>query len=784
MSFLANLNLQKRISLLVLTGLVTGLSLFSWLGIKSVNESVDRTLEERLTIARVMATHLDHTLIYILEQLEHISSGSALPPAAQFAIAASSVRETLDRSGIFAQNILLIGRDGRVLQAEPEDARIVGADMSIYPEVLQVLQGGASTMSGLASGSPLTTPAILATVPILDKEGNIIGALVGSIDIEKSNNDALRPTIVVGKTGYTEVVDGNGIVLARTSPGLPSRAFEMSDHPGRFADLIRQRQATVGTCHRCHEAGDALQRRRDVLAFAPLFTTSWGVAIRQSEEEALAPARQLQQGLLLLGAIVLVSTFLLVWIVLQGVVRPVRALTSAAKRVAAGDFKAAIPVRRRDEIGELSAAFHTMTQELARSRDELLLRNEELSVLSSIAATVSQSLDLEEVLGNAMSKALEITKSTTGCVLLRSGDSNNLEMRSYSGPSSVFRCALSVSPAPDCACYHVLHHKHTLMINDISQCARLGDDVVNQEGVGRFVSIPLRSKNRTLGVMNIACSDELNFTEHDFKILDSIGYHVGLAIENSILYEEAKQREELRGQLLTSVINAQEEERKRIARELHDDYGQTMTGLMMSIESLEDTVMAENPSLKERLENAKSLVTRALKDIRRLTLGLRPSTLDYLGLVATVRSYAQTHLQEALGIKVDFATRGLNKRLAPAVETALFRIMQEAIHNITKYAEARQVRIRLEARDDKITAIVEDDGKGFDVDAVFKSRRAGRQSLGLLGIQERAALLGGTFNINSQVGRGTRLTVEIPVTGSLGEYDRTDRDKVEGRAEN
>ncbi len=116
-------------------------------------------------------------------------------------------------------------------------------------------------------------------------------------------------------------------------------------------------------------------------------------------------------------------------------------------------------------------------------------------------------------------------------------------------------------------------------------------------------------------------------------------------------------------------------------------------------------------------------------------------------------------------MQVEFKSRGLNKRLTPAVETTLFRIIQEAINNIAKHAEAHHVRIQLEVKSGKITANIEDDGKGFDVDAFFKSRN-GVQSLGLLGIQERTKLLDGSFTLKSQVGQGTHLTVEIPLASS------------------
>jgi signal transduction histidine kinase len=274
----------------------------------------------------------------------------------------------------------------------------------------------------------------------------------------------------------------------------------------------------------------------------------------------------------------------------------------------------------------------------------LTSRNQELSALNSIATTVNQSLDLNDILENALQRVLEVTRAASGVVFLRDGDNDRLVMMKCLGSSSIFHCGKYGSRA-DCTCHEVLGSGQTLMVNDISQCPALG-----KENIERFVSVPLKSKERTLGIMNIACPGERIFTESDFKLLNSIGYHVGLAIENSFLYQETKEKEQIRGQLLSQVITAQEEERKRIARELHDEYGQTMTGLVMSIESLELITPSTETVVKEKLKNAKSLVSRALNDVRKLTLDLRPSTLDKLGLVSTARSYAQSHLERALAL--------------------------------------------------------------------------------------------------------------------------------------
>ncbi len=180
------------------------------------------------------------------------------------------------KSGISAQNIIFVNRDGKVYYIEPEESRIVGTDMSVYPEVKEALKAGRPTISGLVSTPLVAIPVVLISTPIFDAGGETIGVLMSSIDVEQSSIGVFSQSITLGRTGYTEIVDGNGIVLARTKPGSPPEIFERSDHPGRFAELISQGKATVGTCHRCHETKTDVQRRRDVLAFAPLTKTSWG----------------------------------------------------------------------------------------------------------------------------------------------------------------------------------------------------------------------------------------------------------------------------------------------------------------------------------------------------------------------------------------------------------------------------------------------------------------------------------------------------------------------------
>jgi len=241
----------------------------------------------------------------------------------------------------------------------------------------------------------------------------------------------------------------------------------------------------------------------------------------------------------------------------------------------------------------------------------------------------------------------------------------------------------------------------------------------------------------------------------------AIGHQIGVAVENARLYEELQRKEALRGQLLEKVITAQEEERKRVARELHDQYAQPLTALSMSIEAAERALPPEAGPVREQLEAIKALTARTLDQTYNLILDLRPTALDDLGLVPAIRWYAERHLQ-ARGIRVELEAASVQDRLPAQVETTLFRVMQEALLNVVKHANARRVCIHLAVQDGWLTALVEDDGRGFDLAAVWHSEDQAR-GLGLLGMQERVALLGGELTIHSQPGQGTRVSIKIPL---------------------
>jgi two-component system sensor histidine kinase UhpB len=209
----------------------------------------------------------------------------------------------------------------------------------------------------------------------------------------------------------------------------------------------------------------------------------------------------------------------------------------------------------------------------------------------------------------------------------------------------------------------------------------------------------------------------------------------------------------------SQIINAQEQERQRIARELHDETSQVLTSLLISLAVLEKSI--ETQEARERIADTRALAHSTLRAIRNLSIDLRPSALDDLGLLPALRWYVKEY-QKKCSLEVEFHASGFKERLPAEMETALYRIVQECLTNTAKHANARRVTILLKENTNMVYARIVDDGHGFDYEALLKTPIQER-GLGLAGMYERAVLLDGTLNIHSVPGQGTTIEVSIPL---------------------
>jgi signal transduction histidine kinase/PAS domain-containing protein len=387
----------------------------------------------------------------------------------------------------------------------------------------------------------------------------------------------------------------------------------------------------------------------------------------------------------------------------------------------------------------------TESKELER---RILEANRHLLAMNAIATTASQSLSLDVILNGVLDKVLELMDAEAGGILLiddKSSDNSYYISRGLPEQSAPAIVSLELAK-------RVAEQGKALVTDDAGN--------VSADNLKSFISVPLKSKERVVGVLSTGSSTLRVFSEQEIQLLTSLGHQLGIAVENAQLYQELQSKEQMREQLLRRIISAQEDERQRVARELHDVTSQALATLGVGLEVIA-TPQSDAKERETQMDGIKSLLSATSRDVHRLISDLRPSLLDDLGLSAAIRSYAHNSL-DAAGVQVHVEAAGQEKRLPPEVEIALFRIVQEAIANIARHARAESAYISLEFKEKGIAVEIEDDGIGFDHSHGF-APGAGGKGVGLLGMRERAELLGGTIEIDTRTGSGTRVSVEIPV---------------------
>ncbi|MDY6970812.1 MAG: PAS domain S-box protein [Thermodesulfobacteriota bacterium] len=278
-------------------------------------------------------------------------------------------------------------------------------------------------------------------------------------------------------------------------------------------------------------------------------------------------------------------------------------------------------------------------------------------------------------------------------------------------------------------------------------------------GLQQCILAPLNVSREFYGLLVVT---GYGLTGSDVPAVSAFANQTAIAIDNARLIDTVtKHRRDLQ-RLSAQIIDGQEAERKRISQELHDELGQTLTAIKINLAAIEKKLpRRHSPVIKERLAEANLLAEQTLEQVRELSLDLRPTMLDDLGLEPTLRWHVNRYARR-LNVRAVFEAVGLEERLSAEIETVLYRTVQEALTNVARHARANTVRICLERKNSRVTALIEDNGRGFDVQDVENSG-VSEHGAGLLGIRERIAFLGGSFGIRSRPHQGTKLSVEIPL---------------------
>lgn len=285
------------------------------------------------------------------------------------------------------------------------------------------------------------------------------------------------------------------------------------------------------------------------------------------------------------------------------------------------------------------------------------------------------------------------------------------------------------------------------------------------------MAMPIITRDIVIGSL-VFCTlyDKRPFSLRDVALVRAIADQLSIAIENATLYEEVQQSGKLRGELLHRIVSAQEAERKRIARELHDGTGQTLTALGLGLAAAAERIESDPAAVRKQLGDMKHMNAQVLQEVHEVISDLRPSVLDNLGLIPALRSHINT-FETRSGIQTQLTVQGKGVRLAPEVETTIFRIVQESLTNVVRHSAADSVQVQLQFGQSGVELSIRDDGRGFDV-AQALAGEDGRAAWGLLGIQERASLIGGTAALDSAPGQGTTVRVSIPHPHEESDHDQ------------
>jgi two-component system, NarL family, sensor kinase len=268
-----------------------------------------------------------------------------------------------------------------------------------------------------------------------------------------------------------------------------------------------------------------------------------------------------------------------------------------------------------------------------------------------------------------------------------------------------------------------------------------------------MVSVPMLVRGRVVGVLNVHSRAARNYDDDDLVLLTQVANLMARAIENARLYRRLAEREEMLESFASRTVEAQELERRRLAGEIHDGISQRLVSLWYHLLAAEDAV-GDADVVRRELGVAKELATAALEETRGAITGLRPFVLDDLGLGPGLESLGRTLAGVEVEVDVDPV------ELPSHVEVALYRIAQEALQNVVKHAGATTVLVRLSSGDDGVRLVVSDDGMGFDEDMIADAQQ--RHSCGLVGIRERAELIGASLRLASRPGTGTTVEVTVP----------------------
>ncbi len=379
-----------------------------------------------------------------------------------------------------------------------------------------------------------------------------------------------------------------------------------------------------------------------------------------------------------------------------------------------------------------------------------------LRTLQKISQTLASELNLEKLLREIIHSAVEILHAHTGSLLIWDPNDDTLVFAVTEGGEGGKLENRRISTRDGIAGW-IFTYRQPVIVDDVSEDGRFfrAIDESLDHHTTSLIGAPLMTKGEMIGVIEVLNKKSREkFSEHDLEMLSALANHAAIAIKNARLYHALREERD-------RILAIEEEVRKKLARDLHDGPAQTLAAILMSIDFIRQALKKDPAQVEAELEGLEQSAQKTLKQVRNMLFELRPVMLEAEGLEAALRAYTG-RLREADDMTIHLSVKGLEKRVPPKVEEVSFAIIQEALGNVKKHAQARNVWLTINRGEEEFKVVIKDDGIGFDMQKIGKNY-ATKGSLGLLNIRERSEMLGGQVSIRSRLGKGTSVTLVVPL---------------------
>lgn len=391
----------------------------------------------------------------------------------------------------------------------------------------------------------------------------------------------------------------------------------------------------------------------------------------------------------------------------------------------------------------------------------------EFSIINELSRIITSTIEMDALLDNIIELCVKVTETTAGTIIMYDDRINKFTVWRSLGLSEKFGTRVKL-PLSDPIIEDIITIRKEVTISNLQDVyPSVLPDAASKEGMRSMLALPLLIKEKLIGILCIFSEKKQRFLGKEKALLSNMAGQIAISIENAQLYKSSREKQLLVEQLLSKVIVAQEEERKRIAGEIHDSIAQLMVGILTKVQTSQSLLTVNPEKVLEELEDLRKIVSESVKEVREIIFNLRPSSLDDLGLVPSIENVIK-RIEKESNIEIQVIVNERDRRLPPIFETVAFRTIQEALINVKKHSNAKKAWVELYFEPSRIWIKIVDNGVGFNWESVSQKFTEG-DSFGLQTMKERASLVGGSVDIISEENKGTTVSVSIPIDRSFVE---------------